>query len=240
MLSKIRIILVETSHAGNIGSAARAMKTMGLNDLALVAPRKFPHAKATALASNAADLLDQAVVFESLDEAIADCDLIIGTSTRSRTIPWPLLTPREFAEKVKNEAGQLKKVAVLFGREASGLTNEELHRCHFHIQIPTNPEYSSLNIACALQVIAYELRVASLQAGPANAQWDYPFATAAQMESFYEHLHRVLINTEFLNPAVPRQLMTRLRRLFSRARVDEMEMNILRGILKAVEKNLKP
>jgi tRNA (cytidine32/uridine32-2'-O)-methyltransferase len=237
MLSNIRIILVETSHAGNIGSAARAMKTMGLCDLALVAPKKFPHPKATALASNAADLLAQATVFATLDEAIADCELVVGTSTRARTIPWPLLTPREFAEKVKIEAEQTKKIAVLFGREASGLTNDELHRCHYHIQIPTNPDYSSLNIACALQVIAYELRVASLQGATEAAQWDYPFATAAQMESFYEHLHRVLIETEFLNPAVPRQLMTRLRRLFSRARVDEMEMNILRGILKAVEKN---
>ncbi len=238
MLSNIRIILVETSHAGNIGSAARAMKTMGLSDLALVAPRKYPHPKATALASNAADLLDTATVYDTLDDAIADCDLVVGTSTRARTIPWPLLTPRAFAEQMKVEAALTKKTAVLFGREASGLTNDELHRCHYHIQIPTNPDYSSLNIACALQVIAYELRVASLPANTTPVQWDYPFATAAQMESFYEHLHRVLIDTEFLNPAVPRQLMTRLRRLFSRARLDEMEMNILRGILTAVEKNL--
>jgi tRNA (cytidine32/uridine32-2'-O)-methyltransferase len=239
MLSKIRIILVGTSHSGNIGSAARAMKTMGLTELALVAPRKFPHPKATALASNAADLLEQAVVFETLDAAIADCDLVVGTSTRVRTIPWPLLTPREFAAKAKQEVSQTKKIAVLFGREASGLTNDELHRCHFHIQIPTNPDYSSLNIACALQVIAYELRLASLEEAAQDYHWGYPFADAAQMESFYEHLQRVLIATEFLNPAVPRQLMTRLRRLFSRARLDEMEMNILRGILKAVEKKIK-
>jgi tRNA (cytidine32/uridine32-2'-O)-methyltransferase len=215
------------------------MKTMGLTELALVAPRKFPHPKATALASNAADLLEQAVVFETLDAAIADCDLVVGTSTRVRTIPWPLLTPREFAAKAKQEVSQTKKIAVLFGREASGLTNDELHRCHFHIQIPTNPDYSSLNIACALQVIAYELRLASLEEAAQDYHWDYPFADAAQMESFYEHLQRVLIATEFLNPAVPRQLMTRLRRLFSRARLDEMEMNILRGILKAVEKKIK-
>lgn len=241
MLEKIRIVLVNTSHPGNIGSAARAMKTMGLAELYLVDPMLFPHAKANELASNAVDILEKAVVVPTLDEAIADCGLVVGTSTRSRTIPWPMLSPREFAEKAQTESANTT-VAILFGREQSGLTNEELHRCHFHIQIPSNPEYSSLNVASAVQVIAYELRVASLalsQTSKTSDEWDYAWATAEQLESFYEHLRQVLIEIEFLNPEVPRQLMTRLRRLFNRARPDVMEMNILRGMLGAVQKSAK-
>jgi tRNA (cytidine32/uridine32-2'-O)-methyltransferase len=238
MLSNIRIVLVNTSHPGNIGSVARAMKTMGLSELYLVDPHFFPHAKATELASNAADVLDSAVVVPDLDAAVKDCGLVVGTSTRSRKIPWPILNPREFAEKVRAEADGMK-VAVLFGREQSGLTNEELHRCHLHIQIPSNAEYSSLNIAAAVQVIAYELRMASLGGAPTAEEWDYEWANAEQMENFYVHLEKVLVDIEFLNPDVPRQLMTRLRRLFYRARPDVMEMNILRGILGAVEKKVK-
>jgi tRNA (cytidine32/uridine32-2'-O)-methyltransferase len=238
MLSNIRIVLVNTSHPGNIGSVARAMKTMGLSELYLVDPHFFPHAKATELASNAADVLDAAVVVPDLDAAVKDCGLVVGTSTRTRKIPWPILNPRELAEKVRVEAANVK-VAVLFGREQSGLTNEELHRCHLHIQIPTNEEYSSLNIAAAVQVIAYELRMASLGGAPTTEEWDFEWANAEQMESFYEHLEKVLVAIEFLNPEVPRQLMTRLRRLFYRARPDVMEMNILRGILGAVEKKIK-
>jgi tRNA (cytidine32/uridine32-2'-O)-methyltransferase len=238
MLSNIRIVLVNTSHPGNIGSVARAMKTMGLSELYLVDPHFFPHAKATELASNAADVLDAAVVVPDLDAAVKDCGLVVGTSTRTRKIPWPILNPRELAEKVRVEAANVK-VAVLFGREQSGLTNEELHRCHLHIQIPTNEEYSSLNIAAAVQVIAYELRMASLGGAPTTEEWDFEWANAEQMESFYEHLEKVLVAIEFLNPEVPRQLMTRLRRLFYRARPDVMEMNILRGILGAVEKKTR-
>jgi tRNA (cytidine32/uridine32-2'-O)-methyltransferase len=229
----MRIVLINTSHPGNIGSAARAMKTMGLSELYLVAPEIFPHQKAIEMASNAVDVLQNAKVVETLDEAIADCELVVGTSARSRTIPWPSLSPRELAEKVVAESQT--KTAVLFGREQSGLTNEELHRCHFHIHIPSNPEYSSLNLAAAVQVICYEFKVASDKILPKNA-WDYEFANAEQMENFYQHLEKVLIEIEFLNPKVPRQLMTRLKRLFNRARLDTMEMNIMRGILTAVEK----
>jgi tRNA (cytidine32/uridine32-2'-O)-methyltransferase len=211
---------------------------MGLSELYLVDPHFFPHAKATELASNAADVLDAAVVVPDLDAAVKDCGLVVGTSTRTRKIPWPILNPRELAEKVRVEAANVK-VAVLFGREQSGLTNEELHRCHLHIQIPTNEEYSSLNIAAAVQVIAYELRMASLGGAPTTEEWDFEWANAEQMESFYEHLEKVLVAIEFLNPEVPRQLMTRLRRLFYRARPDVMEMNILRGILGAVEKKTR-
>jgi tRNA (cytidine32/uridine32-2'-O)-methyltransferase len=211
------------------------MKTMGLSHLYLVAPLQYPHPKAVELASNAVDILEQAKVVATLDEAIHDCSLIVGTSTRVRTIPWPLLTPREFAKKASIEAQQIK-IALLLGREQSGLTNDELQRCHFHIQIPANPEYPSLNIAAALQVIAYELFVASESMPEAPEAWDYPASTAEQMELFYEHLERVLLDIKFLNPQAPRQLLPRLRRLFHRARPDTMEMNILRGILSAIEK----
>lgn len=236
MLDTIRVILIETSHPGNIGSVARAMKTMGLKHLYLVNPIHFPDPKANELASSAVDILDNATVVDTLDEALADCHLIVGTSTRSRTIPWPMLSPRALAEKVRADSDTMQ-TAILFGREQSGLTNEELHRCHFHVQIPANPEYSSLNIAAAVQVIAYELRLASLTENVAN-NWDYPMATAQELEGFYVHLEKVLTMLEFLNPKAPRQLMPRLRRLFARASPDAMEMNILRGILGSVEKKV--
>ncbi len=234
MLTNIRIVLVNTSHPGNIGSVARAMKTMGLRDLFLVDPDKFPHPKADEMASNAVDVLQHAVRVSSLEEAIVDCSLVVGTSARSRTIPWPMLTPRELGEKAVAESANAK-VAIVFGREDSGLTNEELQKCHYHVQIPANPEYNVLNIAAAVQVIAYEIYVASAQQTEAQ-EWDYPFATVEAMEGFYQHLEKVMIEIDFLNPQVPRQLMARLRRLFNRARPDVMEMNILRGILGAVEK----
>lgn len=234
MLSNIRVILINTSHPGNIGSAARAMKTMGLSELYLVSPKIYPDPKAQELASAAVDILEKAVVVDNLDDAIADCGLVVGTSSRSRTIPWPALSPREFAEKAMGETVQ-NKVAILFGREQSGLTNEELQRCHFHIHIPSNPEYCSLNLAQAVQVIAYELRVAS-ELDVRKENWDYKFVTQKEMEGFYTHLEKVLVELEFLNPKAPRQLMARLRRLFGRSRLDEMEVNILRGILGAVEK----
>ncbi len=234
MLDCIRIVLLETSHPGNIGSTARAMKTMGLKNLYLVAPQLFPHPKAQEMASSAGDILENAKVVSNLDEAIADCHLVIGTSTRTRTIPWPILSPRQLAEKIRDEHQDIK-TAILFGREQSGLTNEELQRCHFHVQIPTNAEYSSLNLASAVQVIAYELQIASLSEIK-NPTWDYPFATAKELDGFYQHLETVLIELKFLNPKAPRQLMTRLRRLFSRTQLDVMEINILRGILGAVQK----
>lgn len=237
MLDQIRIVLVNTSHPGNIGAAARAMKTMGISALYLVAPEQFPHQKAVEMASSAGDILDSAVVVSTLDEALEDCSLVIGASARHRTIPWPLLSPREMAEKVSQEpAGGM--TAILFGREQSGLTNEELQRCHLHVNIPANPEYSSLNIAAAVQVIAYELRMASLNQTVCDEAWDYRFATADEMEKLFTHLEQVLVEIDFLKPSAPRKLMTRLRRFFFRARPDVMEMNILRGILTAVqEKN---
>jgi len=234
MLNQIRIILINTSHPGNIGSVARAMKTMGLGDLCLVSPAQFPHHKAYELASNASDVLDQATVVSTVDEAIADCAFVIGTSARSRVIPWPVLTPRELAEKIKKEESE-SQVAILFGCEQSGLTNEELQRCHYHIQIPANPAYSSLNIASAVQIIAYELFVASLGRVDQEEAMEYRVASANEMELFFQHLQDVLVEVEFLKLSAPRKLMTRLRRLFMRARPDVNEMNILRGILTAVQ-----
>jgi tRNA (cytidine32/uridine32-2'-O)-methyltransferase len=234
MLENLRIILVNTSHPGNIGSVARAMKTMGLYKLWLVAPKLFPHAKATEMASGAIDLLENVIVVPSLDEAIANCHLVIGTSARSRAIPWPELTPRECAEKIVKEPQQAE-VALVFGREQTGLTNEELHRCHYHVHIPSNPQYNSLNIAAAVQILAYELRLAYENFMPSS--WDNPYANHEELENFYQHLEKTLVEIEFLNPKAPRQLMTRLRRLFNRTRLDVMEINILRGILTAVMKN---
>lgn len=230
-----RIVLVNTSHPGNIGAAARAMKTMGLKNLYLVTPKLFPDVKANEMASGALDILAQAIVVDNLDAAIADCQLVVGTSTRTRAIPWPLLAPREFVEMAHQEAAA-QKIAILFGGEQSGLTNEELQRCHLHVQIPAAPEYSSLNLAAAVQIIAYEWRLASINKNVTAPEWDYPWASIEELEGFYAHLQKILIEINFLNPAVPRQLMTRLRRLFNRARLDVMEINILRGILGAVEK----
>jgi len=234
MLDRIRIILVNTSHPGNIGSAARAMKTMGLSELYLVAPEAFPHPKALELATGAADLLNEAVVVPTLDEALQDCTFVVGTSARMRTIPWPLSNPREMAEKIRQEPPE-GTTAIMFGREQSGLNNEELQRCHLHIHIPTNPDCSSLNLAAAVQVVAYELRLASLQEEIVSEAWDYRLANVDEMEKFFRHLQEVLIEIDFLKPEAPRKLMTRLRRLYLRTRPDVMEMNILRGMLTAVQ-----
>lgn len=238
MLDRIRIVLINTTHPGNIGSVARAMKTMGLAELYLVNPEQYPHPKAVEMASNAGDVLADAVVVDSLEQAIGDCSLVIGTSARSRKIPWPLLAPREMAERIKQEPSS-HRTAILFGQEQSGLTNEELQRCHIHIQIPANPAYSSLNLAAAVQVIAYELRVASLDQPAVVDEWDYRPATANEMERFFEHLEEVMQQIQFLKPEAPRKLMTRLRRLYFRARPDEMEMNILRGMLTAIQTSLQ-
>ncbi len=238
MLDQIRIILVNTSHPGNIGSAARAMKTMGLSELVLVSPADFPHPKAQEMASGAGDILASATVVDTLAEAIADCTLVVGTSARSRTIPWPLLSPRQMAEKLHSESPAGGTMALVFGREQSGLNNEELQQCHFHVQIPANPAYSSLNLASAVQVLAYELRVASLQEDVGADAWDYRLATVDEMEKFFTHLQSVLVAIEFLKLSAPRKLMTRMRRLFLRARPDAMEMNMLRGMLTAIEETI--
>ncbi len=231
----IRIVLVGTTHPGNIGAVARAMKNMGLSDLALVNPRYFPHEDATARASGASDLLENARVVETLSEALTDCVYVAGASARSRAISWPTMNPRDCAERMilESTAG---KVAAVFGPEKSGLSNEDLDLCHALLTIPTNPDFSSLNLAMAVQVLTYELRVASmLDEGPAF-ETEAPPATAEEMEYFYTHLERVVEEIGFLNPENPRHLMRRLRRLFIRARPDQNEVNILRGILTAIDR----
>ncbi len=232
MLSAIHVVLSHTSHPGNIGAAARAMKNMGLQDLCLVAPQQFPSAEATARASGADDLLAAARCFDTLNEAIADCVLVIGASARSRSLPVPVLAPRDCAVLVSSQADP-RRCAIVFGRERTGLTNDELDRCHQLVQIPANPEYSSLNIAAAVQVIAYELRVAAQRDAPPAADADTAYASAQELERFYEHLERTLVELDFLDPGNPKHLMRRLRRLFARARPDQKEINILRGILTA-------
>jgi len=239
MLDRMRIVLVNTSHPGNIGSVARAMKTMGLSKLYLVNPLDFPHHKADELAAGATDILKSAVRCSSLEAAIADCNLVVGTSARMRTIPWPLVTPREMAEKITAES-QDAQIAIVFGREQSGLTNEELQCCHWHVQIPADSNFSSLNIAAAVQVICYELRLASLdKPKDEDVDWDYRLANMTEMENFFEHLQKILIEIEFLKPSAPRKLMTRMRRLFLRTRLDVMEINMLRGMLTAIQENIQ-
>ncbi len=237
MLNKVRIVLVDTSHPGNIGAVARAMKNMCLSQLYLVQPQQFPHAEATARASGADDVLASAVVCDSLPEALAGCGLVIGASARLRHLKIPQWNPRECAERVVCEAQQIE-VAIIFGREHSGLTNEELGLCHQLMHIPSNPDYSSLNIAAAVQVMTYELQMASDLVTPKVPPEDASElpASADEMERFYTHLHETLVDIGFLDPNNPRVMMRRLRRLFNRARPNQVEMNILRGILTAAQK----
>lgn len=237
----IRIVLVNTSHPGNIGGVARAMKNMGLSQLYLVAPRDYPHEQAQWRAASAKDILDAAVVVPTLEDAIRDCQFVVGTSARERRIPWPLLDARQCAEQMA-QASEREQVAVLFGREDRGLTNDELQVCNLHLNIPTSGAYSSLNLAMAVQIVAYELNMvisSSSLTVSKTEQWDSPFASQGDMEHFYRHLEETLIDVEFLDPAAPRQLMSRLRRLYSRIRLDEMELNILRGVLTETQKWVK-
>lgn len=233
----LRIVLAGTTHPGNIGAVARAMKNMMLDRLVLVAPERFPSADATARASGADDLLAAARVCATLDQAVADCALVIGASARPRAINCPLLAPRECMELLAEKYAEAP-VAIVFGREHSGLSNDELDRCHYQLHIPANPGFASLNLAAAVQIVAYEWHVARA-AGAAHAGDESAAAPAAvtseEMERFYRHLEAVLIEIDFLDPARPRHLMRRLRRLFNRVEPDRNEINILRGILKAVE-----
>ncbi len=234
----IRIVLVNTTHPGNIGGVARAMKNMGLSRLCLVQPKQFPDEQADWRAASAQDVLRGAVVVDSVDEAIGDCQFVVGTSARERRIPWPLLDARGCAARAA-EASADQQVAILFGREDRGLTNEELKACNLHLNIPTSEEYSSLNLAMAVQVVCYELHMLRAQPQLPRAedeQWDAPFTSREDMERFYVHLEQTLTDIGFLNPAAPRQLMPRLRRLYNRVRLDQMELNILRGILTETQK----
>ena len=239
MLSNIRIVLVNTSHPGNIGASARAMKNMGLERLVLVSPISFPSEIASMRAAGADDVLSNALVVDDLPTALKGCDLVFGTSARSRALPWPLRNPRECAAQIA-EQGE-REVAIVFGRERTGLTNTELSYCQHHITIPTDEKFSSLNLGAAVQVLAYEVYTALLARKPNNQQQGQPLeqrslAAADQMTGFYHHLEKTLLSLDFIDPKQPKMLMQRLKRLFNRAEIDVTELNILRGILTAIDK----
>jgi TrmH family RNA methyltransferase len=233
----IRIVLVRPAHPGNIGSAARAMKTMGLVDLWLVAPERFPADEAVVLAAGAEDVLTNAHVVPDLRGAIADCGLIVGTTARARHLPWRIVEPREAAGEIA-AAATGSEVAILFGAERTGLENDELRQCHTLLTIPTGSAYTSLNLAMAVQVVAYEVRLALRARGDIDANGaaaPVPLASAADMEKFYEHLERVLDEIDFRDRTGSGHLLARLRRLFNRTVLDQNEVNILRGILTSVQ-----
>ena len=240
--ANIRMVLVNTSHPGNIGGAARAMKNMGLFELYLVQPKEYPAPRAVWRAAGARDVLDKVKVVESVDQAIEGCGLVIGTSARDRRIPWPMINPRQCGQRIWKES-VTHNVALLFGREDRGLTNNELQKCNYHVNIPSNPDYSSLNLATAVQVLAYEIRMASLSDDKGVLKniddWDQPLATSDEMELFHEHLEKTMEEVKFYDPENPKQLLTRMRRLFNRSRMDQMEVSILRGLLSSIDRITK-
>ena len=251
-LTHVRIVMVNTTLPANIGSALRAMKTMGLSQLVLVAPKTYPHPDIDALAAGAQDLIEKIKIVDTLEEAIQDCHIVFGTSARSRTIPWPLLDARPAAELSMDAViNKQQEIAIVFGREDRGLTNEELALANYHLTIPVNIEYGVLNVAQAIQVICYEMRMATLgqeQNDQASSdsekmqvtekikmEWDEPLVNHQQMQEFYPHLEKMLVDIEFLDPQNPRLLPLRLRRLFGRVQLDRMEYHLLRGIFSRVQ-----
>lgn len=237
-LERIRIVMVGTSLSANLGAAARAMKTMGLSRLYAVDPQESLYTESSlARASGAQDILERAQITDSLDAALVGCELVLGTSARNRALPWPMLSPREVPSVVASVPDD-GDVAILFGRERSGLTNEELARCHYHVHIPANPDYSSLNIASAVQVLCYELRLSALtQVGTEAAEVSPQVrARAEDVERYFEHLQEVLVDIGFADPNNLRQLMIKLRRFYMRAQPEPTELNILRGIVSQTQK----
>ncbi len=228
--NNIRIILHQTSHPGNIGASARAMWTMGLSSLYLVSPKSFPDPAASARASGAEEILENAVVVEDLDSALKDCAMVIGTSSQQRHLPWPLLSPNQCAQIVAKQS-QTQTVAILFGPERTGLSNEDLQRCQYHLAIPANPLYSSLNLAMAVQVICYEIYGELQEPIPSSTR---PLATFAQMQGFFQHLDELLNLIHFRKPTSSPELMPKLKRIFNRAELDEEDINLLRGIFKKI------
>ena len=231
MTALVRIVLIDPSHPGNIGSAARAMKNMGLTDLVLVRPRSFPHAEANALAAGADDILAAARVVTTVAEAIADCAYIAGTTSRPRSYYWEFTTPRDVAGRIVGLPEE-NRAALLFGSERYGLATEDLNHCNVLVRIPANPEYCSLNLGMAVQLLSYEIFMAREQPQPVT-QLESPLAASGDVEYFYGHLHQVLNEIDFEDRTG--HLMERLRRLFNRAQLDRNELNILRGILSAVQ-----
>ena len=238
---QVKIILIETSNSGNIGSTLRAMKTMGFGSLCLVNPKEFPSEEVTALAANASDLIDSVQVVNCIEEALDGCNLVIGTSSRDRKVPWPNESIASAAPKIISEADKNNTVAILFGREDRGLTNDELQRCNLHVHIPANEDYPVLNVAMSVQVVCYQLLISrAIDSEMKNNQhWDVPLAEANHVNRLVEHFTDVAEKLEVFNKGNPRQIGARIKRLFTRIGLDEMEVNFMRGFLAAVEKKLK-
>ncbi len=236
MLEHVRVILVNPSHPGNIGAVARAMKNMALSSLYLVAPKHFPHQEATVRAAGADDILANASVVDTLEAAVADCHLVFGSSARTRQLSCPSCTPKECAKRVMQAIKH--STALVFGCESHGLSNKELALCHYHVRIPTAREFASLNLAAAVQVLVYELFIATTESSGFNSSLDSMPATMGQVSGFLQQLESVLFKIEFLDPKHPKLLLERLWRLFNRARLEDKEVHILRGILSKIEKKL--
>ena len=238
LLNSIKIVLVGTTHPGNIGAAARAMKNMGFRNLSLVKPKEFPSDVATYRSKAAKDILENALIFNNLEEAVVDCELVIGTSARDRKVPWPILSPKESAEEVSKSL-KIHKIAIVFGREDRGLTNEELGLCNYHVHIPTDPEYSSLNLSQAVQILVYEIRMAVLSDDENQDYWDVELANNNQTEMLIQHMDELMQEVDFYDVDNPRKLLLRVRRFFKRSRIDVMETNIFRGLFATIQKKLK-
>lgn len=238
MNNNIRIVLVNPSHPGNIGAVARAIKTMELTNLYLVNPKSFPNVNATAMAAGADDILAKATITSTLREALIGSKIVFGTSARQRTLTLKTVTPKQAAQIIAKKA-KTNNIAILFGRENNGLTNEELAMCNYHINIPTNPNFSSLNIAAAVQLIAYEIK-STQKATASNTTSKIDLATIEEILAFYKHLEQTLTAINFLNSNNQRRLMAKLKRLFNRAQLEKIEVGILRGILTSIVTETSP
>ena len=238
---QVKIILIETSNSGNIGSVLRAMKTMGFKNLCLVNPKKFPSDEVKALAANAKDMIDDVVVVDTLDKALSDIDFVVGTSSRIRKVPWPNEPLNTVAPQINKIIESTTNVGILFGREDRGLTNDELQRCNLHMHIPANEEYPVLNLAMAVQVVCYQIYIDSLSKNSPvkNDNWDVPKAKSNHVKRLIEHFISVGEELEVFNKGNPRQIGARIKRMFTRIGLDEMEVNFLRGFLAATEEKLK-
>tara|TARA_B100001559_G_C16498928_1_gene622284 strand:+ start:1972 stop:2709 length:738 start_codon:yes stop_codon:yes gene_type:complete len=239
LLNSVKVVLVGTTHPGNIGATARAIKNMGILDLALVEPKEFPSDEATFRSKAAKDILENATVYESLKDAVSGCELVVGTSARDRTVPWPVLSPSEAAKEM-HKCSLNGDVAIVFGREDRGLTNEELGLCNFHVHIPSDPEYSSLNLSQAVQILAYEIRLAYLDENERSEDyWDVDLANNEQTERLINHMDELMQEVDFYDIENPRKLLVRVRRFFKRSKIDVMEANIFRGFFSTIQKKLK-
>ena len=237
----VTFILVGTSHPGNIGASARAIKTMGFSRMILVSPKEFPSETAFFRAKAATDVLEKIEIFPNLKSAISDFELVIGTSARNRKVPWPMINSKKAAQQIIAITKRGKqKIALVFGREDRGLTNEELGLCNLHVHIPASKDYSSLNLAQAVQIIAYEIRMQSLSDKKLKEQeWDVPLAKNEEIENLINHFENLMNELDFYEIDNPRKLLTRMRRFFKRSKIDHLEANVFRGVISSIQKNLK-